>query len=71
MHALSCALGLRVRVEYLDAKAAGSSERSGPHRHVVCGPGVASDDGSTALPPPRLTACLLYRPGHYDILYPK
>ena len=37
VQALSTALGIAVRVEYLDSKAVTWSARAGPHRHVVCG----------------------------------
>ena len=59
MIALVSALSLRVRVEYLDRTSAPFSSRCGPHHHVVCGP-------SNSL----LAACLLFRPGHYDLLQP-
>ena len=75
MQALSSALGLRLRVEYLDSVAMPWSCRAGMHRHVVCGPSAASvvsgacphRDGRR----PTLAACLLFRPGHYDLLAPK
>jgi len=60
IQALASALDIRVRVEYLDAKAVPWSKRCGPHRHVVCG-----------APERMLAACLLFRPGHYDMLTPR
>lgn len=49
-------LGVHVRVEYMDASE--SPETSTHHFHE------AADGGPPAV-------CLLYRPGHYDILYPR
>ena len=66
VQALASALGLRVRVEYLNAQSVPWSERCGPHRHVVCGPAAAGKAKSR----PLLAACLLFRPGHYDVLLP-
>ena len=60
MHAqaLTAALRLRVRVEYLDATPMTWSARCAVHRFVVCGP---SADGELALgPPPLLVACALH-----------
>ena len=111
VQALTTALNLVVRIEYLDAASVKWSDRCGPHRHVVCGPtatatdaadgataaaddasspasargaadvgagaesasGAASSSGATtaeAQPAPYLAACLLFRPGHYDVLLP-
>lgn len=111
VQALTTALNLVVRIEYLDAASAKWSGRCGPHRHVVCGPsatatgaaGVAtaadddepspasaggaanagasvksassaasSSNAKAAEGPsaPYLAACLLFRPGHYDVLLP-
>ena len=74
VQALSSALGLRLRVEYLDSSAMPWSNRSGMHRHVVCGPptsGVVSGACPHFGRRPTLAACLLFRPGHYDLLAPK
>ena len=60
MQALSAALQLRLRVEYLDGSSMPWSPRAGMHRHVICGP---RDD--------KIWACLLFRPGHYDLLAPR
>ena len=88
IQALTAALQLRVRVEYLDAEATLWSERCGLHRFLVCGPkrtpGVplqgAPADHAAAMaaaaaaatnddpPSAPLVACLLFRPGHYDVL---
>ena len=65
VQALASALDLRVRVEYLD----GSSH----HRHVICGPerlraeAGQAQSGATWR---ELAICLLFRPGHYDVLVP-
>ena len=69
VQALASALGLRVRVEYLNAQSVPWSERCGPHRHVVCG-AAADGGGARAKSRPLLAACLLFRPGHYDVLLP-
>ena len=91
IQALTAALQLRVRVEYLDAEATLWSERCGPHRFLVCGPkrtpsvplqGAPADPpaamaaaaaAATNDDPPSapLVACLLFRPGHYDVLSPR
>ena len=62
---LTCALGIGVRVEYLVDTAADWSQRCGPHRHILCMP--SAPDGA---PPNPLAACILFRPGHYDMLMP-
>jgi ubiquitin thioesterase protein OTUB1 len=54
--ALAEAFGIKVRIEYLD----GHELVAGDVMHHVFGP----EDSA-------LQICLLYRPGHYDILYPK
>lgn len=66
VQALASALDLRVRVEYLDG--------SPHHRHVICGPeclraeaGQAHSGASWR----ELAVCLLFRPGHYDVLVPR
>jgi hypothetical protein len=61
LQALTSALNLGVRVEYLNEARAPWSARCGPHRHVL------------RLPPSSnsaLAACVLFRPGHYDMLTP-
>jgi hypothetical protein len=64
--ALTGALGIAVRVEYLDDVAYPWSSRCGPHRHVIrpLEASEASGDG------PPIAACVLFRPGHYDLLIP-
>jgi len=69
LQALTQALRLGVRVEYLDSVSAAWSERCGPHRHVLRIP--QADDTADAAPPPTLAACVLFRPGHYDMLRPR
>ena len=91
--ALTQALQLRVRVEYLDDTNAPWSTRGGVHRFEVCGPATrwgpaaaaearevaaAAGEAGNGMPPsplqmPRapLVACLLFRPGHYDVLSPR
>jgi len=64
--ALTGALGIAVKVEYLDDVAYPWSSRCGPHRHVIrpLEASEASGDG------PPIAACVLFRPGHYDLLIP-
>ena len=65
VQALASALDLRVRVEYLD----GSSR----HRHVICGPEHLRAEAGQAQSGAawrELAICLLFRPGHYDVLVP-
>ena len=89
VQALTTALELRIRIEYLDSSAANLlpwSERCGLHRFVVCGPQafvspqaraaaaaearlMGATPATTTGPP--LVACLLFRPGHYDVLTPR
>lgn len=59
--ALSDALGVPIRVVYLDRSSCDNGGVSVNHHDFI--PAV---NGSAK---PKLT--LLYRPGHYDILYPK
>ena len=65
--ALTEALGLAVRVEYLEEQPYPWSSRCGPHRHVIrpLEASKASGDG------PPIAACVLFRPGHYDLLHPR
>lgn len=66
--ALSDALGVPVRVVYLDNSSCDTGGVSVNHHDFV--PCSLSNDGSSGLEiNPYIT--LLYRPGHYDILYPK
>ena len=73
--ALSDALGVPIRVVYLDRSSCDSGGVSVNHHDFVP---ASSGDVPNAPPPggsseiivkPFIT--LLYRPGHYDILYPK
>ncbi|KAL1508714.1 hypothetical protein AB1Y20_004809 [Prymnesium parvum] len=73
VRALTAALHVRVRVEYLGlAGHCAWSRRCGTHRCVLLGP---PEDGEGARsfggwPRTPLVACLLFRPGHYDVLSP-
>jgi len=75
VQALTAALQLRVRVEYLDAASTPWSTRSGVHRFLICGPPTlregSADAQSAHEERTKLVACLLFRPGHYDVLSPK
>ena len=67
--ALTDALGVPLRVIYLDGGGAAGAQQpgAGPQEadRIDFLPDAAAARGETA---PRLT--LLYRPGHYDLLYP-
>eukprot|EP00900_Chrysochromulina_parva_P023171 jgi/Chrpa1/5488/Chrysochromulina_OHIO_Genome00012613-RA len=63
--ALTTALGLGVRVEYLNSESYPWSQRCGPHWHKLLLP-LAPRTGHA----PVLAACVLFRPGHYDLLLP-
>ncbi|GLT86776.1 hypothetical protein SLE2022_048940 [Rubroshorea leprosula] len=71
--ALSDALGVPIRVVYLDRSSCDSGTGSVSVNHhdfiptSVANPGAKSDSTEAIKP----FIMLLYRPGHYDILYPK
>jgi ubiquitin thioesterase protein OTUB1 len=71
--ALSDALGVPIRVMYLDRSSCDSGNLSVNHHDFIPAPnsleGDAAAPSTTAAEKPYIT--LLYRPGHYDILYPK
>lgn len=69
--ALSDALGVPIRVVYLDRSSCDSGGASVNHHDFIPTPGDCpnANSGSTKTTSPFIT--LLYRPGHYDILYPK
>ncbi|KAL5221382.1 hypothetical protein ABZP36_026095 [Zizania latifolia] len=64
--ALSDALGVPIRVMYLDRSSCDAGSLSVNHHDFI--PEANSSEGAAA-EKPYIT--LLYRPGHYDILYPK
>lgn len=68
--ALSDALGVPIRVVYLDRSSCDTGGVSVNHHDFFpVGNDVPNASGSTEKISPFIT--LLYRPGHYDILYPK
>ncbi|KAK1606671.1 hypothetical protein QYE76_030344 [Lolium multiflorum] len=71
--ALSDALGVPIRVMYLDRSSCDPANLSVNHHDFVPAANSSEgDDAMTSAPAdekPYIT--LLYRPGHYDILYPK
>lgn len=68
--ALSDALGVPIRVVYLDRSSCDTSSVSVNHHDFVpAGGDCPNASGSSGTITPFIT--LLYRPGHYDILYPK
>jgi len=90
VQALTAALGLRVRIEVLDATPVNSSARCAVNRVVMCGPTAeptaavsgrsggrsGSLEAKAAILRNELNllgaaACVLYRPGHYDVLTPR
>lgn len=68
--ALSDALGVPIRVVYLDRSSCDSGGVSVNHHDFIPVVGdLTNASGSSETVSPFIT--LLYRPGHYDILYPK
>lgn len=68
--ALSDALGVPIRVVYLDRSSCDSAGVSVNHHDFIPAVGgLPNASGSTETVSPFIT--LLYRPGHYDILYSK
>lgn len=68
--ALSDALGVPIRVVYLDRSSCDTGGVSVNHHDFIpSGDLPKAASGSTEAISPFIT--LLYRPGHYDILYPK
>ncbi|KAK1271122.1 Ubiquitin thioesterase otubain-like [Acorus gramineus] len=63
--AISDALGVPVRVEYLDRSSCDMGPQCANHHDFI--PSVCQPSNDTVNP----FITLLYRPGHYDILYPK
>ncbi|WOL03757.1 ubiquitin thioesterase otubain-like [Canna indica] len=63
--ALSDALGVPIRVVYLDRSSCDPGAPTVNHHDFIPAESSASE------PPPKPRVTLLYRPGHYDILYPK
>ena len=64
--ALSDALGVAIRVVYLDRSSCDSGGVTVNHHDFVP---VGTNEKQEEASAPFIT--LLYRPGHYDILYPK
>ncbi|XVE50022.1 hypothetical protein DITRI_Ditri01bG0128700 [Diplodiscus trichospermus] len=69
--ALSDALGVPIRVVYLDRSSCDKGGVSVNHHDFVPNSGHHSNATSGSTEPIRPLITLLYRPGHYDILYPK
>ncbi|XP_074558142.1 OVARIAN TUMOR DOMAIN-containing deubiquitinating enzyme 1 [Curcuma longa] len=65
--ALSDALGVPIRVVYLDRSSCDSSSPTINHHDFIPS---SSSSSSSASDHPTKPVTLLYRPGHYDILYP-
>jgi ubiquitin thioesterase protein OTUB1 len=72
--ALSDALGVPIRVMYLDRSSCDTGNLSVNHHDFIPSTN-ASEGGDAAMTSAPATEkpyiTLLYRPGHYDILYPK
>lgn len=62
--ALTESLAISVKIEYLDGSASADQELQS---YLCNGDISASTNAKDKLP----LLCLLYRPGHYDILYPR
>ncbi|CAO2162582.1 unnamed protein product [Urochloa humidicola] len=71
--ALSDALGVPIRVMYLDRSSCDTGNLSVNHHDFIPSANASEGDAAMVSTPaaekPYIT--LLYRPGHYDILYPK
>ncbi|KAL5231915.1 hypothetical protein ABZP36_030691 [Zizania latifolia] len=67
--ALSDALGVPIRVMYLDRSSCDAGNISVNHHDFIPDPNSSEGAAAPAAEKPYIT--LLYRPGHYDILYPK
>jgi ubiquitin thioesterase protein OTUB1 len=71
--ALSDALGVPIRVMYLDRSSCDTGNLSVNHHDFIPSANASEGDAAMTSTPaaekPYIT--LLYRPGHYDILYPK
>ena len=71
--ALSDALGVPIRVMYLDRSSCDTGNLCVNHHDFIplanASEGDAAKTSTPAAEKPYIT--LLYRPGHYDILYPK
>ena len=73
--ALAEYLGARIRIEYMDGHAFDAASGLNfvlvPEEGAGAGAGAGADAGVGAETEAaaRFTVCLLYRPGHYDVLY--
>ncbi|WCJ26726.1 OVARIAN TUMOR DOMAIN-containing deubiquitinating enzyme 1 [Euphorbia peplus] len=67
--AISDALGVPIRVVYLDRSSCDAAGVSVNHHDFVPAENDQPSNGGSVAHSPFIT--LLYRPGHYDILYPK
>uniref|UniRef100_A0A6N2MLT3 Ubiquitin thioesterase n=1 Tax=Salix viminalis TaxID=40686 RepID=A0A6N2MLT3_SALVM len=69
--ALSDALGVPIRVVYLDRSSCDAGGVSVNHHNFVPAPGNLPSASSASSESINPFITVLYRPGHYDILYPK
>ncbi|KAJ6428464.1 hypothetical protein OIU84_023816 [Salix udensis] len=69
--ALSDALGVPIRVVYLDRSSCDAGGVSVNHHNFVPAPGNLPSGSSASSESINPFITMLYRPGHYDILYPK
>lgn len=67
--AISDALGIPIRVVYLDRSSCDTGSVSVNHHDFIPADGDLPNANGSKTISPFIT--LLYRPGHYDILYPK
>lgn len=67
--ALSDALGVPIRVVYLDRSSCENNSINVNHHNFIPISGEVGNSGVSKTTNPSIT--LLYRPGHYDMLYPK
>ncbi|XP_058092905.1 OVARIAN TUMOR DOMAIN-containing deubiquitinating enzyme 1-like [Magnolia sinica] len=69
--ALSDALGVPIRVVYLDRSSCDAGGVNVNHHDFIPAAGDPQNGTCDGSDPPKPILTLLYRPGHYDILYPK
>lgn len=69
--ALSDALGVPVRVVYLDRSSCEAGPVTVNHHDFIPSADTVATTAAERSAPPKPLVTLLYRPGHYDILYPK
>ena len=67
--ALAECMGIRVVIEYMDGRTTPGDGGARKFVNHVFGEGDVGNDGEASNTIDKTTITLLYRPGHYDILY--